>query len=452
MLIKPKILLVDDDTDLLSLFTIRLQSQGFEVETAESGEQALARIPLINPHVLITDLRMGEMDGMALFEAVHRMNSALPVIVITAHGSIPDAVEATKQGVFSFLTKPVDSQKLIQEINSALTLSGAGAGLREKKQTDDEDWCSNIVYKSSAMANLLQKAKLVAQSDASVLILGESGTGKEVLANAIHKASSRSSGFFVAVNCAAIPEALLESELFGHTKGSFTGAAKNYDGLFKTANHGTLFLDEIGDMPLSLQVKLLRVLQEKQVRPVGSTIAVDVDARIISATHRNIEAAVKEKVFREDLFYRLNVVSLEIPPLHKRREDIPLLAHHFVKKITSQNGKEIRGFSPSAMKLLMEASWPGNIRQLQNVVEQAVALSSSPLITENLLSDALKQKPKKILPFAEARRIFEQEYLVQLLQTTQGNVTEAARQAKRNRTDFYKLLNRHHIVPSLFKE
>jgi two-component system response regulator GlrR len=450
MTIKPKILLVDDDTDLLSLFTIRLQSQGFEVETAESGEQALSRIPLINPHVLITDLRMGEMDGMALFEAVHRMNSSLPVIVITAHGSIPDAVEATKQGVFSFLTKPVDSQKLIQEINSALTLSGAG--LPENKQPEEEDWSSNIVYKSSAMANLLQKAKLVAQSDASVLILGESGTGKEVLANAIHRASTRSAGLFVAVNCAAIPEALLESELFGHTKGSFTGAAKNYDGLFKTANHGTLFLDEIGDMPLSLQVKLLRVLQEKQVRPVGATIAVDVDARIISATHRNIEAAVKEKTFREDLFYRLNVVSLEIPPLHKRREDIPLLAHYFVKKITSQNGKEIRGFSPSAMKLLMEASWPGNIRQLQNVVEQAVALSSSPLITENLLSDALKQKSKKILPFAEARRIFEQEYLVQLLQTTQGNVTEAARQAKRNRTDFYKLLNRHHIVPSLFKD
>jgi two-component system response regulator GlrR len=452
MIIKPKILLVDDDTDLLSLFTIRLQSQGFDVETAESGEQALARIPLINPHVLITDLRMGEMDGMDLFEAVHRVNSSLPVIVITAHGSIPDAVEATKQGVFSFLTKPVDSQKLIQEINSALTLSGAGAGQREKKQTEEEDWCSNIVYKSSAMANLLQKAKLVAQSDASVLILGESGTGKEVLADAIHKASSRSSGLFVAVNCAAIPEALLESELFGHTKGSFTGAAKNYDGLFKSANHGTLFLDEIGDMPLSLQVKLLRVLQEKQVRPVGSTITIDVDARIISATHRNIDAAVKEKSFREDLFYRLNVVSIEIPPLHKRREDIPLLAHHFVKKITAQNGKEIRGFSPSAMKLLMEASWPGNIRQLQNVVEQAVALSSSPLITENLLSDALKQKPIKIMPFAEARRIFEQEYLVQLLQTTQGNVTEAARQAKRNRTDFYKLLNRHHIVPSLFKE
>ncbi|MBI4791508.1 MAG: sigma-54-dependent Fis family transcriptional regulator, partial [Deltaproteobacteria bacterium] len=346
MAIKPKILLVDDDTDLLSLFTIRLQSNGFDVETAESGEEALARISLINPNLLITDLRMGEMDGMALFEAVHQINSSLPVIVITAHGSIPDAVEATKQGVFSFLTKPVDSQILIQEINSALALSGAG--LADQSQPAEEEWCSNIVYKSSAMANLLQKAKLVAQSDASVLILGESGTGKEILANAIHRASTRSTGLFVAVNCAAIPEALLESELFGHTKGSFTGAAKNYDGLFKTANHGTLFLDEIGDMPLSLQVKLLRVLQEKQVRPVGATTAIDVDARIISATHRNIEAEVREKTFREDLFYRLNVVSIEIPPLHKRREDIPLLAHHFVKKITAQTGKEIRGFAPAA--------------------------------------------------------------------------------------------------------
>lgn len=450
MTIKPKILLVDDDTDLLSLFTIRLQSQGFEVETAVSGEHALAKLPLFNPQILITDLRMGEMDGMALFEAVHRMNSSLPVIVITAHGSIPDAVEATKRGVFSFLTKPVDSQKLIQEINAALTFIGAVGPTSH--QDENEEWCKNIIYKSSSMATLLQKAKLVAQSDAGVLILGESGTGKEVLANAIHKASPRSSGHFVGVNCAAIPEALLESELFGHTKGSFTGAAKNYDGLFKTANHGTLFLDEIGDMPLSLQVKLLRVLQEKQVRPVGSTLAVDVDARIISATHRDIEAAVKDKIFREDLFYRLNVVNLEIPPLRNRKEDIPLLAQYFVKKLTAQSGKVIRGFSPAAMTLLLEAAWPGNVRQLQNVVAQAVALSTSPLITENLLADALKQKSKKILPFAEARRIFEQEYLVQLLQTTQGNVTEAARQAKRNRTDFYKLLNRHHIVPSLFKE
>lgn len=446
---KPKILLVDDDTDLLSLFTIRLESQGFEVETAESGEQALARLPLVKPQVLITDLRMGEMDGMALFEAVHRINSSLPVIVITAHGSIPEAVDATKKGVFSFLPKPVDSQKLIREIQTALTMIGTESEAGDFR--DDREWCRDIIYKSASIANLLHKAKLVAKSDASVLIQGESGTGKELLASAIHRASARGERPFVAVNCAAIPEALLESELFGHTKGSFTGAAKNYPGLFKTAHTGTLFLDEIGDMPLSLQVKLLRVLQEKQVRSVGSTTPVDVDVRVISATHRKIEDAVKTKEFREDLFYRLNVVSLEIPPLNQRRDDIPILAHHFVKKLTQQNNKKISGFAPAAMKLLMEATWPGNVRQLQNVVEQAVALATSPLISENLISDALQEKPDTIVPFAEARRAFEQEYLVQLLTTTRGNVTEAARLAKRNRTDFYKLLNRHHIVPSLFK-
>ncbi|MFZ5766496.1 MAG: sigma 54-interacting transcriptional regulator [Thermodesulfobacteriota bacterium] len=450
MTIKPRILLVDDDTDLLSLFTIRLQSQGFEVATAENGEQALSRLSLINPHLLITDLRMGEMDGMALFDAVHKVNSSLPVIVITAHGSIPEAVEATRKGVFSFLTKPVDSQKLIQEINAALTIAGPPG--EEAPRTEAGDWTRDIIYKSGAMANLMHKARLVAQSDAGVLILGESGTGKELLANAIHRASARASGPFVPVNCAAIPEALLESELFGHAKGSFTGAARNYPGLFKAADSGTLFLDEIGDMPLSLQVKLLRVLQEKQVRSIGSTTAVDVDVRIISATHRKIDEAVRDKTFREDLFYRLNVVSLEIPPLHKRREDIPLLAHHFINKLAAQNNREIRGFAPAAMKLLMEAPWPGNVRQLQNVIEQTVALSSSPLIAESLLAEALKDRPLKIVPFADARRQFEQEYLVQLLQATRGNVTEAARQARRNRTDFYKLLNRHHIVPSLFKD
>ncbi|MCB2184573.1 MAG: sigma 54-interacting transcriptional regulator [Desulfobulbaceae bacterium] len=447
---KARILLVDDDTDLLSLFTIRLQSQGFEVETAESGEQALARLPLVNPNLLITDLRMGEMDGMALFEAVQKINSSLPVIVITAHGSIPDAVEATKRGVFSFLPKPIDSQKLIQEINYALTL--AGTNTDNDVLDRDSDWCKDIIHKSASISNLLQKSKLIAQSDASVFIQGESGTGKELLAKAIHLASPRKKGPFVPVNCAAIPEALLESELFGHTKGSFTGASNNYPGLFKSADTGTLFLDEIGDMPLSLQVKLLRVLQEKQVRSVGSTEAIDVDVRIISATHRDIKKAVEEKVFREDLYYRLNVVNLEIPPLRDRLEDVPQLAQHFVKIITSNgNAKKISGFAPAAMKLLMEVAWPGNVRQLQNVVEQAVALSTTPLISDNLISDALQEEPKKIIPFAEARRMFEQNYLVKLLQATRGNVTEASRLAQRNRTDFYKLLNRHHIVPSLFK-
>ena len=447
---KPRILLVDDDADLLSLLSIRLENGGYNTTTAVNGKEALAALPRVQPHVVITDLRMGKMDGMELFEAIHRQSSSLPVIVITAHGSIPEAVEATRRGVFSFLPKPIDSQNLIKEIKAALEHSGYFTAAQGETENSYK-WCKEIIYQSSIMANLLQKAKLVAQSESSVFIQGESGTGKELLAKAIHNASGRSEHPFIAVNCAAIPEALLESELFGHIKGSFTGATANYQGLFKSAHGGTLFLDEIGDMPLTLQVKLLRVLQEKQVRPVGSTQTTNVNVRIISATHRDIEQAVEKNEFRQDLYYRFNVVNLEIPSLVDRREDIPILANHFLKELTDSDVKKINGFSPEAMKTLIDASWPGNIRQLRNVVEQAVALTTSSIISENLILEAINHNPPQILPLAEARQAFEQDYLIRLLQSTNGNVSEAARIAKRNRTDFYKLLNRHHIAPSIFK-
>jgi two-component system response regulator GlrR len=447
---KPRILLVDDDTDLLSLLSIRLENGGYDITTAVNGKEALAVLPRIQPHVVITDLRMEKMDGIELFKAIHRQSSSLPVIVITAHGSIPEAVEATRRGVFSFLPKPIDSQNLIKEIEAALGHSGYLTA--EKGGAEDSNkWCQEIIYQSSIMANLLQKAKLVAQSNSSAFIMGESGTGKELLAKAIHKASERSEHPFVAVNCAAIPETLLESELFGHIKGAFTGATSNYQGLFKSAHGGTLFLDEIGDMPLALQVKLLRVLQEQQVRPVGSTKTTKVDVRIISATHRDIEQVVDKNEFRQDLYYRLNVVNLKIPALNDRREDIPMLANHFLKKFTESDIKKINGFSPEAMKTLIDASWPGNIRQLCNVVEQAVALTTSAIISEHLILEAINHNPPQIPPLAEARQAFEQDYLVRLLQSTNGNVSEAAKVAKRNRTDFYKLLNRHHIAPSAYK-
>lgn len=448
---KPRILLVDDDTDLLSLLSIRLENGGYDITTAVNGKEALAVLPRIQPHVVITDLRMEKMDGIELFKAIHRQSSSLPVIVITAHGSIPEAVEATRRGVFSFLPKPIDSQNLIKEIEAALGHSGYLTA--EKGGAEDSNkWCQEIIYQSSIMANLLQKAKLVAQSNSSAFIMGESGTGKELLAEAIHKASERSEHPFVAVNCAAIPETLLESELFGHIKGAFTGATSNYQGLFKSAHGGTLFLDEIGDMPLALQVKLLRVLQEQQVRPVGSTKTTKVDVRIISATHRDIEQVVDKNEFRQDLYYRLNVVNLKIPALNDRREDIPMLANHFLKKFTESDIKKINGFSPEAMKTLIDASWPGNIRQLCNVVEQAVALTTSSIISEHLILEAINHNPPQIPPLAEARQAFEQDYLVRLLQSTNGNVSEAAKVAKRNRTDFYKLLNRHHIAPSAYKD
>ncbi|HEB49313.1 MAG TPA: response regulator [Desulfobulbus sp.] len=443
-----RVLLVDDEEDLLSLWKLRLESNGYEVTTALSGEEALAKLALINPHVVLTDLRMPGIDGMALFEAIRERNKAIPVIIITAHGSIPEAVEATRQGVFSFLTKPIDGKELLEETEKALQFSTGGGNASPE---DQDEWRRDLVSKSAVMEELLSRAKLVAESEATVLIRGESGTGKELLAIAIHRASARREGPFIPVNCTAIPETLLESELFGHVKGSFTGASRSYAGLFQSAHKGTLFLDEIGDMPLHLQVKLLRVLQERKIRPVGSTQPVDVDVRIISATHRDLEEAIAEKKFREDLFYRLNVVSLELPPLHERKEDIPLLAEHFVEMLSAGSDKPVKKFTPEAMQTLVDAAWPGNVRQLYNVVEHAVALATSPLISEDLLHDAIKQHQKKILPLAEARRQFEQQYLIQLLQTTRGNVSQAARIAHRNRTDFYKLLNRHHIVPSLFK-
>jgi len=442
-----RVLLVDDEADLLSLWKLRLEGNGYQVSTALSGEEALAKFSMVNPHLVITDLRMPGIDGVALFEAIRKKNKAVPVIIITAHGSISEAVDATRHGVFSFLTKPIDGKELIRETEKALRLS---AGLTAV-DTDGE-WRSDIIAKSAAMEELLSRTRLVAETEATVLIRGESGTGKELLAIAIHKAGSRRDKPFIPVNCTAIPESLLESELFGHVKGSFTGASRNYAGLFQSADGGTLFLDEIGDMPLHLQVKLLRVLQERQIRPVGSSTPVPVDVRIISATHRDLEEAIKSKQFREDLFYRLNVVSLVLPPLNERKEDIPLLVEYFIATLSRSDDKPQKKFTPEAMQALLDASWPGNVRQLYNVVEHAVALSTSSLIAEDLLHDAIKQDQKKIPPLAEARRQFEQQYLIQLLQTTRGNVTQAARVAHRNRTDFYKLLNRHHLVPASFKK
>ncbi len=446
---KPHILLVDDDPGLLRLISMRLNASGYEVETVESGEQALARLSVSKPNLVITDLRMGGMDGMALFEAIHKTNPTLPVVILTAHGSIPDAVDATNRGVFGFLTKPFESKALLSQVEAAIKLGGA-TGISPGEQ--DSAWRKDFLTRSPVMEDVLSQARLVAESDASVLIQGESGTGKELLARAIHQASARSDKPFIAINCGAIPENLLESELFGYIKGSFTGATQDRKGLFQAANEGTLFLDEIGDMPLALQVKLLRVLQEKQLRPVGSTQSIAVDVRIISATHYMLEEQMAAGKFREDLYYRLNVVSLKIPPLCARREDIPLLAGQFLKTIAAKYNKQINGFAPEALEQLVGAPWPGNVRQLLNVVEQAVALCTTSIVPLTLVQKALHgDEESGYSSFADAKKQFEREYLAQLLKITNGNVTQAARLAKRNRTEFYKLLKRHALDPALFK-
>ena len=441
-----KILLVDDDPDLLRLIAIRLEAAGHVVATAASGAQALAQIATDRPQLVITDMRMPGMDGNALFGAIRGNYPTLPVIILTAHGTIPDAVAATHRGVFGYLVKPYEARALLDLVAKAIEISPAAPG----SGPDAEAWHANIITRNMIMADLLAQARLVAAGDASVLLRGASGSGKEMLAQAIHQASERRERPFVAVNCGAIPENLLESELFGYVRGAFTGAAKDHPGLIRAAQGGTLFLDEIGDMPLPLQVKLLRVLEEREVRPVGATRSEPVDVRIISATHRDLEEEMSAGRFRRDLYYRLNVVSLSIPDLADRRDDIPLLANHFLRKLAQSYRKEINGFAPEAMELLIRASWPGNVRQLLNVVEQAVALTTGPIVTLALVQKTISELGE-IVPFDEARRSFESNYLIRLLKMTGGNVTQAAKLAQRNRTDFYKLLQRHALDPSLFK-
>jgi two-component system response regulator GlrR len=440
---KGKILLVDDDPGLLRLLSIRLRAEGYEVEAVESAELALAVLHRFRPDLVITDLRMDKMDGIGLLKELQGRSPGLRVVIITAHGTIPDAVVATQGGAFGFLTKPIDKDELMGTIERALKVSSS--------HEVDEDWAADIITRNQGVLEVLAQAKMVAATDARVLITGESGTGKELMAKAIHRASPRRMKPFIAINCSAMAENLLESELFGHERGAFTGATRSHKGLFQSAEGGTLLLDEIGDMPMRLQVKLLRVLQEHQVRPVGSTDAIQVDVRVVSATHRDLIEMMNEGRFREDLYYRLNVVNIRIPILDRRREDIPLLVSHFLREIAREAGQDRKVYAPEAVELLVTAEWPGNIRQLYNIVRQNVALSRSPVISGELVKSSLGEHAGKLASFSEARDEFTRNYLSQILQITTGNVSQAARLAKRNRTDFYKLLARHDLNPDAFK-
>jgi two-component system response regulator GlrR len=444
---QPRLLVVDDDADMLRLLSMRLNSAGYRVSTAGSAENALAKLQIERPQLVLSDVRMPGQDGLSLFSEIRMRHPSLPVILLTAHGTIPDAVEATARGVFSYLTKPYDAKVLLDKIAQALAL---GAPHPEASDAD-EGWRRDIISRSGHMADLLAEARMVATSDASVLLRGDSGTGKEMLAQAIHRASPRAQRPFVAVNCGAIPEALLESELFGHVKGAFTDAVANHKGLFQAADGGTLLLDEIGDMPPALQVKLLRVLQERTVRPVGSSQSHPVDVRIISATHRDLDAAMAQGQFRQDLYYRLNVVTLTLPTLGDRREDIPLLANHFLQRLAAKYGRRLSGFAPEALRALIAAPWPGNVRQLYNVVEQVCALATTPLVPLALVQRALRTPSIPVLTYADAKQRFERDYLVGLLKLTDGNVADAARLADRNRTEFYRLLQKHELTPGHFQ-
>lgn len=442
---RANVLLVDDDAGMLQLLSMRLGALSYATRCANSGAEALSLIQQELPDVVITDLRMEEMNGLALFEKIHTDWPSLPVIILTAHGSIREAVEATQKGVFSFLTKPVDKDELVTTLTQAVSN-------QHETPRDKQSWAQNFNTCSAKMYQLLEQAHLLAASDVNVLISGESGTGKEVLARTLHQQSRRADKPFIAINCSAIPSEMLESELFGHVKGAFTGASRDHEGLFVAAEGGVVFLDEVGDMPLPLQAKLLRVLQEKVVRPVGGTKDRVINVRILSATHRNLVEAIQLQQFREDLYYRLNVVNLALPSLRERKEDIPLLAKHFLRAIAERSGSPAKSLAPRALNALLAYHWPGNIRQLENVIEQVVALAPGMVIPETLVENALPLSAQaKTKSLTDAKKDFERKYVEDLLRSTQGSITEAARLAGRNRSDFYKIVQRHGVDVERFK-
>jgi two-component system response regulator GlrR len=422
---KARILVVDDDPGLLRLLTIRLRAENYEVEPMENGVQALAAASRFRPDLVISDLRMDQLDGIGLLKELQIRWPGLKVILLTAHGTIPDAVQATQMGAFGFLTKPVEKQELLAQVHKALKISGF--------VDTAEDWRAGIITRSALMEEKLGQAHMVAGTEAHVLITGDSGTGKELLARAIHKASPRRARPFILANCSAVADDIFDG------------------GLFQSAEGGTLLLDEIGALPMRAQLRLLQLMQSKTDGPDGGNEHAPPNVRIVSTTNRDLHALLAGGQFREDLYYRLNVVHIELPPLSKRREDIPLLVAHFLAELAKETGQR-KIYAPEAVELLATSDWPGNVRQLANVVRQNCALAQTPIIPVELVQQSIGGTQAKLPSFDEARDEFTRSYLSQILQITGGNVSQAARLAKRNRTDFYKLLGRHQLMPDDFKD
>jgi two-component system, NtrC family, response regulator GlrR len=450
-MMKASILVVDDDSSLLDLIRLRLEAHGFNVAAAANENQAKETAVRQLFDVAVIDLQLVNQDGISLMEEMHLIHPDIPVIILTAHGSIESAVDAMKRGAFTYLTKPFDSRELILQIERALEKSKLTGEINRLRELLGEKYdFANIVAKSEAMRNILDQVTRIAVTDSTVAIYGASGTGKELIAKALHIASLRKDFPFLAINCAAIPETLLESELFGYEKGAFTGADRKSKGLFTRADKGTLFLDEIGEMPFAIQAKLLRVLQERIFFPLGSDQPVSVDVRIIVATNKNLKEEVRAGTFREDLFYRIHVIPLELPPLKDRKEDIPPLVEHFIRKYGDRMGRKIKSVTPAAMQKLMLYDWPGNVRELENIIEYAIVMTNSDTLTDDLI---LQTNPAQdtFLNFQEARIRFEKNYLLKLLKATGGNVSKAAEFAGKYRADIYTLLKKHHISPADFK-
>ena len=441
-----KILVVDDDPSILKVIRMRLEAQGYQVTTAIEAKTALALAVEHMFDAALLDLKLKGENGIRLMQDLHQIQPEMPVIILTAYGTIKSAVAAIKKGAYSYLTKPFDHEELLLQTRNGLERSRLTKEVKNLKKIVKERYgFENIITKSEKMEAVLDQVAHAAESDANVFIEGESGTGKELIARTLHLASSRKDGPFVAINCAAIPETLLESELFGYQKGAFTDAARNKKGLFSQAHQGTFFLDEISEMALSMQAKFLRVLQEKEFYPIGAQKTIKVNTRFIASSNRNLEAEVKKGTFREDLFYRIHVIVIQLPPLRQRKDDIPLLANYFLSKYTREAQKDITGFTPSALQKLMLHDWPGNVRELENTVECAVALASQNIISEDAILPDQSAAEGGLQSLKDAKENFEKNYLIQLIEITHGNVSQAAKLAGKYRADLYQLLKKYDI-------
>ena len=448
------ILVVDDDHNILQVLRMRLESDGHRVCMASNATEALSHIEKDSIHLALIDLKLKNEDGMVLMEDLRHQIPGLPVIILTAFGSIDTAVSAMKRGAYNYLTKPFDGQALLAQVDKALAQGQLSTEVRRLRHLVQHRYgFDNIIGNSSAIQKVLERVSQAAQTESSVYIEGSSGTGKELIAKTLHLASPRCEGPFIAINCAAIPETLLESELFGYQKGAFTGAHRTKKGLLAEANGGTFFFDEISEMSPAMQVKLLRALEERSFFPLGGDETIQVDIRIIAASNKSLEAEITKGTFREDLFYRIHVIPIKLPALRERREDIPLLANHFLEKFTREMQKTIDRFSTAAMEKMMAYEWPGNVRELENAVECAVAMSDAPLIDVDIILHNPRQATtdEDLKPFKDAKENFERRYLMQLMQLTQGNISQAAKLAGKYRADLYALLRKYALDPADFR-
>jgi len=447
-----KILVVDDDRNLMEVVRMRLESENYEVTTAQNEDAALEAVKERAFDLTIIDLQLEDRNGISLMEDVHRFNPDMPVIIFTAYGSIESAVDAMKKGAYSYLAKPFEHEKLLFQVEKALEKHQLLAKIKHLTGLLNEKYSvENIVARSKNMQDVLLQVALVAKTDSTIYIYGESGTGKELIAKALHLTSERKEKPFVAINCAALPETLLESELFGYEKGSFTGAVQSRTGLFMQADGGTLFLDEIASMSPALQAKMLRVLQEQQFYSVGGKTPFKVDVRIIVATNRDLKKAVEEGLFREDLYYRICVIPINLPPLRERKEDILLLVNQFIKQFSQKMKKEVKGITSVGMQKIMLHDWPGNVRELENTIEFAIAMTQQDVITEDLILPASGDSQGPLKSLTRAKAEFEKGYVIHLLQVTKGNISRAAELAGRFRADFYNILKKHKVNPADFK-